>query len=194
MDINSLLSPSDSPAGTPTPQPHTQPALPSPSMLQSPSKRAIRQMPSRTPSGLSQHITSSPQPHTHLQQLPSPALAHITNGARAVHSAMGTPQPIGSPHDTRATPPHYIARQDSTAGMDTLAGRFNSVLVLGGAAAAPLFSEAAISQLAEDTSRLSIRTAGCDKNTTNILADLASMQQQQQAVRQNSVGHQRPVT
>ncbi|OAL52873.1 hypothetical protein IQ07DRAFT_344670 [Pyrenochaeta sp. DS3sAY3a] len=144
MDINSLLSPSDSPAGTPTPQAQTQPALPSPSMLQSPSKRAIRQMPSRTPSGLSQHITSSPQPHTHLQQLPSPALAHITNGARAVHSAMGTPQPIGSPHDTRATPPQYIARQDSTAGMDTL-------------------------------------------------ADLASMQQQQ-AVRQNSVGHQRPVT
>ncbi|KAF1843044.1 uncharacterized protein K460DRAFT_340747 [Cucurbitaria berberidis CBS 394.84] len=142
MDINSLLSPSDSPAGTPTPQP--QPALPSPSMLQSPSKRAIRQLPSRTSSGLSQQVTSSPQPHAILQQLPSPGYVHIANGARAVHSAAGTPQPIGSPHDARITPPHPLFRQGSTPGMDTL-------------------------------------------------ADLASMQQQQ-ASRQSSVGHQRPVT
>ncbi|CAO2653187.1 Nn.00g025980.m01.CDS01 [Neocucurbitaria sp. VM-36] len=141
MDISSLLSPSDSPAGTPTPQ--AQPALPSPTMLQSPSKRAIRQMPSRTPSGLSQQVTSSPQPHAILQQLPSPGYAHIANGARAIHSAASTPQPMGSPHDARVTPPHPLFRQGSTPGMDTL-------------------------------------------------ADLASMQQQ--ASRQNSVGHQRPVT
>lgn len=124
MDINSLLSPSDSPAGTPTPQP--PPALPSPSMLRSPgkSKRAVRQMPSRTPSGLSQQITSSPQPHAVLQQVPSPGFAHIANGARAMHSAMSTPQPLGSPRDARMTPPHqHMFRQASTPGMDTLAGR-----------------------------------------------------------------------
>ncbi|KAF2029290.1 hypothetical protein EK21DRAFT_67874 [Setomelanomma holmii] len=119
MDINSLLSPSDSPAGTPTPQP--PPALPSPSMLQSPSKRAIRQMPSRTPSGLSQQITSSPQPHAALQQIPSPGFAHIANGARAMHSAMSTPQPLGSPHHARMASPNPVFRQASTSGMDTLA-------------------------------------------------------------------------
>ena len=123
MDINSLLSPSDSPAGTPTPQP--PPALPSSSMLRSPgkSKRATRQMPSRTSSGLSQQFTSSPQPHAVLQQVPSPGFAHIANGARAMHSAMGTPQPLGSPRDARMTPPHPMFRQASTPGMDTLAGR-----------------------------------------------------------------------
>jgi len=51
MDINSLLSPQDSPAPaseTPPPQPA---GLPSPA-LQSPSKRNLqRMMPSRTPSG-----------------------------------------------------------------------------------------------------------------------------------------------
>ncbi|KAH3947521.1 hypothetical protein HBH70_147180 [Parastagonospora nodorum] len=119
MDINSLLSPSDSPAGTPTPQP--PPALPSPSVLHSPRKRVARQMPSRTPSGLSQQITSSPQPHATLQQIPSPGFAHIANGARAMHSAMSTPQPLASPHDARMTPPHPMFRQASTPGMDTLA-------------------------------------------------------------------------
>lgn len=121
MDINSLLSPSDSPAGTPTPQP--PPAVPSPSVLHSPRKRAARQMPSRTPSGLSQQITSSPQPHATLQQIPSPGFAHIANGARAMHSAMSTPQPLASPHDARMTPPHPMFRQASTPRMDTLAGR-----------------------------------------------------------------------
>jgi hypothetical protein len=126
MDINSLLSPSDSPAGTPTPQP--PPALPSPSMLHSPRKRNARQMPSRTPSGLSQQITSSPQPHAALQQVPSPGFAHIANGARAMHSAMNTPQPLASPHDARMTPPQPMFRQASTPGMDTLAGRYPSSL------------------------------------------------------------------
>ncbi|KAF1935937.1 hypothetical protein EJ02DRAFT_459929 [Clathrospora elynae] len=119
MDINSLLSPSDSPAGTPTPQP--TPALPSPSALRSPGKRARRQMPSRTPSGLSQQITSSPQTHQTLQRIPSPGYANIANGARAMHSAMGTPQPMPSPHDARITPPNPMYRQTSTPGMDTLA-------------------------------------------------------------------------
>jgi hypothetical protein len=121
MDINSLLSPSDSPAGTPTPQP--PPALPSPSMIPSPRKHIPRQLPSRTPSGLNQQITSSPQPHAALQQVPSPGFAHIANGARAMHSAMSTPQPLGSPRDARMTPPHSTFRQASTPGMDTLAGR-----------------------------------------------------------------------
>ncbi|CAN9261723.1 unnamed protein product [Alternaria alternata] len=143
MDINSLLSPSDSPAGTPTPQP--APTIPSPSLLRSPGKRTRRQMPSRTPSGLSQQIRSSPQPPQTLQQrVPSPGYAHIANGARAVHSSIGTPQQIASPRDARMTPPNPMYRQTSTPGMDTL-------------------------------------------------ADLASMQQQQ-AARQNSVVHQRPVT
>jgi hypothetical protein len=123
MDINSLLSPSDSPAGTPTPQP--APALPSPSAMRSPGKRTRRQMPSRTPSGLSQQITSSPQPHQTLlqQRIPSPGYAHITNGTRPVHSAMSTPQQTGSPRDARMTPPNPMYRQASTPGMDTLAGR-----------------------------------------------------------------------
>lgn len=110
MDINSLLSPSDSPAGTPVPQ--QPPALPSPS------KRAMRQMPSRTSSGLSRQIISSPQPH------PSPGLAHMPNGARVIHSANSTPQSAGSPHDARMTPPRSLFRQGSTPGMDTLAGRY----------------------------------------------------------------------
>ena len=120
MDINSLLSPQDSPAQE-TPPPH--PALNSPSM-QSSSKRAIRQIPSRTPSGLSQHITSSPQPHlAYQQQLPSPGVTY-TNGTRAIHSTTNTPpeRPIHSPHDARMTPPNPMLRQASTPGMDTLAG------------------------------------------------------------------------
>ena len=127
MDINSRLSPSDSPAGTPTPQP--QSAISAASSLRSPSKRTIRQLPSRTPSALSQQITSSPQPHAVLQQIPSPGFAHIANGARAMHSAMSTPQPLGSPHDARMTPPHHVLRQASTPGMDTLAGGCRSVLL-----------------------------------------------------------------
>jgi hypothetical protein len=106
----------------------------------------VRQMPSRTPSGLSQHITSSPQLHLVHQRLPSPGVSHLANGARAVHSATSTPQSLGSPHDARiATPSSQMYRQASTPSMDAL-------------------------------------------------ADLASMQQQQQAARQNSAGHQRPVT
>jgi hypothetical protein len=124
MDINSLLSPSDSPAGTPTPQP--APALPSPSTMRSPGKRTRRQVPSRTPSGLSQQVTSSPQPHQALlqQRQPSPGYAHIANGTRPMHSAMSTPQQIASPHDARMTPPNPMYRQASTPGMDTLAGRY----------------------------------------------------------------------
>ncbi|KAJ4304757.1 Splicing factor [Kalmusia sp. IMI 367209] len=139
MDINSLLSPQDSPAQE-TPPPH--PALGSPS-LQSSSKRAIRQIPSRTPSGLSQQITSSPQPHLSYQQLPSPGTT-FTNGSRGIRSATGTPpeRPMHSPRDARMTPPNPLLRQASTPGMDTL-------------------------------------------------ADLAAMQHQQQAARQNSVP-QRP--
>src|SRR5262245_25842734 len=117
MDINSLLSPQDSPAQE-TPPPH--PSLASPS-LQSPSKRAIRQIPSRTPSGLSQQITSFPQPHLTYQQLPSPGIAGLTNGSRVIHSATSTP-PLHSPRDARMTPPHHLPRQASTPGMDTLAG------------------------------------------------------------------------
>ena len=145
MDINSLLSPSDSPAQTPPPPPTHA----SPSMLAAHSpggNRAVRQqMPSRTPSGLSQQITSSPQVHLSHSKIPSPGYRHLANGARAVHSATSTPQPLGSPHDARMTPPSHLYRQASTPGMDAL-------------------------------------------------ADLASMQQQQQAARQNSLGHQRPVT
>lgn len=124
MDINSLLSPSDSPAGTPTPQP--APAAASPSLLRSPGKRTRRQMPSRTPSGLSQQVISSPQPppHQSLQQRgPSPGFTHMPNGARPVHSTMGTPQQVSSPRDARMTPPNPMYRQTSTPGMDTLAGR-----------------------------------------------------------------------
>lgn len=120
MDINSLLSPQDSPAQE-TPPPN--PALNSPSM-QSSSKRAIRQIPSRTPSGLSQQMTSSPQPHlSYQQQLPSPGVTY-TNGSRTIHSATSTPpeRPIHSPRDARMTPPNPLLRQASTPGMDTLAG------------------------------------------------------------------------
>lgn len=145
MDINSLLSPSDSPAQTPPPPP---PAHVSPSILaaSSPGKRPARQqMPSRTPSALSQQITSSPQLHLAHQKIPSPGYGHLANGARPVHSATSTPQSLGSPHDARMTPPSHMYRQASTPSMDAL-------------------------------------------------ADLATMQQQQQAARQSSLGLQRPVT
>ncbi len=88
--------------------------------MQSPSNRAIRQMPSRTPSGLVQHITSSPQPQIALQQIPSPGFAHISNGARVSHSAL-------SSHDARNTTPHPVFRQASTPGMDTLAGKTSTL-------------------------------------------------------------------
>ncbi|KAF2449974.1 hypothetical protein P171DRAFT_351254 [Karstenula rhodostoma CBS 690.94] len=118
MDINSLLSPQDSPAQETPPPP---PALGSPS-IQSPGKRAIRQVPSRTPSGLSQQLTSSPQPHLsyHQHKQPSPGVGY-TNGTRPIHSATSTPpeRPTHSPRDARMTPPNPLLR--STSGMDTLA-------------------------------------------------------------------------
>ncbi|KAF2275353.1 uncharacterized protein EI97DRAFT_400210 [Westerdykella ornata] len=141
MDINSLLSPQDSPA-TETPPPVPPVAAPSSA------KRAMRQIPSRTPSGLSQqtpqtqqHITSSPQrfhhdplpPHsmpTYMRQPPathaplqSPGHAGYTNGG--THSAVHTPTfdkgQLGSAHDSRMTTPYPLHRQASTPGMDTLA-------------------------------------------------------------------------
>jgi hypothetical protein len=138
MDINSLLSPQDSPAT------ETPPPIPS-QASKSPAKRARRQMPSRTPSGLSQQtqMTSSPQrfhsetlpshpvstyqPHPNGPAIHSPGVAHYSNG-RGVHSAAHTPPfdnygrgQIGSPHDSRMTPPHLLHRQTSTPGMDALA-------------------------------------------------------------------------
>ncbi|KAF2703265.1 hypothetical protein K504DRAFT_181384 [Pleomassaria siparia CBS 279.74] len=150
MDINSLLSPQDSPANETPPPPLTRS---SPSM-HSPSKRATRQIPSRTQSGLSQQFTSSPAPgpggyHQHAQMVmtptpvaqPSPGVNSFQNGR--MHSAASTPIPsMSSPHDARMTPPQMLHRQTSTPGMDTL-------------------------------------------------ADLATMQHRQQAVRQNS-GNMRP--
>ncbi|KAF2790477.1 hypothetical protein K505DRAFT_327550 [Melanomma pulvis-pyrius CBS 109.77] len=128
MDINSLLSPQDSPASETPPPP---PALPSPSM-HSPSKRVMRQIPSRTQSGLSQQITSSPTPvagyhQQHLTHTPtlsaqhSPSIISFPNGR--VHSAASTPPipSMGTSHDARMTPPHMLHRQASTPGMDTLA-------------------------------------------------------------------------
>ncbi|CAI6333060.1 unnamed protein product [Periconia digitata] len=126
MDINSLLSPQDSPARE-TPPPH--PPIASPA-IQSPSKRAFRQMPSRTSSGLSQQITSSPQPpaqplqqqHLAYHSVPSPNLSGFTNGHRPIHSATSTPPiPIHSPHDASMNSPHPPPRQTSTPGMDALA-------------------------------------------------------------------------
>ncbi|KAF2875722.1 hypothetical protein BDV95DRAFT_603130 [Massariosphaeria phaeospora] len=130
MDINSLLSPQDSPAHETPPPPPPNPAL------TSPSKRALRQIPSRTPSGLSQQqFNSSParQPHAaYQQQQPPQQLSSSSspgfpfpNGARAPHSAASTPpvdyQPVGSPFDARISPSHPLYRQASTPGMDTLA-------------------------------------------------------------------------
>ncbi|KAF2022421.1 hypothetical protein BU24DRAFT_44463 [Aaosphaeria arxii CBS 175.79] len=148
MDINSLLSPQDSPAAE-TPPP---PSLASPTM-QSPSKirPGMRQMPSRTPSGLREQITSSPQlyhndriptpthaqpayhQHQHQSQhqpqpgpaLHSPSIAAYTNG-RASHSATSTPPldarpQLNSPHVMTPPPSHTLHRQASTPGMDALA-------------------------------------------------------------------------
>ena len=177
MDISSLLSPSDSPAGTPTPQP--PPAIPSPSMLRSPgkNKRAVRQMPSRTPSGLSQQITSSPQPHAVLHQVSSPGIAHIANGARSMHSAM-SPQPLGSPRDARMTPPHTIFRQASTPGMDTLAGMYPLVVVEDGGLRAIKFRHRGYR---EENMKWNGSKHGAESMATNRPSDLASMQQQQKA-------------
>ncbi|KAF1948982.1 hypothetical protein CC80DRAFT_282681 [Byssothecium circinans] len=123
MDINSLLSPQDSPARETPPPPPAHPARASPS-LQSPGKRTLRQIPSRTPSGLSQQITSSPQGHLQYQQVHSPGIAGFSNGHRQMHSATSTPPTdrlTHSPRDARATPPHLAHRQASTPGMDALA-------------------------------------------------------------------------
>ncbi|KAF2196732.1 hypothetical protein GQ43DRAFT_241414 [Delitschia confertaspora ATCC 74209] len=167
MDINSLLSPQESPADETPP-----PSLPSSSRA-SPGKRSLRQplpnLPSRTPSYTSQHhqITSSPHYHSehyqshHYHQhshshphvttgtpLASPRLAGYQNG-RATHTARSTPpvdprNPYNPIQDARVTPPQPpIHRSSSTPGMDTL-------------------------------------------------ADLASMQQQQQAARQNAGGLRDP--
>lgn len=195
MDINSLLSPSDSPADTPPPPPaHASPSvLPAPSPVQ---RTTRQQMPSRTSSALSQQITSSPQVHLAHQNIPSPGYGHLANGARPMHSATSTPQPLGSPHDARMTPPSHMYRQASTPGMDALAGGYHvpfsttdadselSVLSRGLRVPHP---QHACSAPTIPVSRFSDMMA--DRYT-----DLASMQQQQQAARQNSLGHQRPVT
>ncbi|KAF2477110.1 uncharacterized protein BDR25DRAFT_251681 [Lindgomyces ingoldianus] len=133
MDINSLLSPQDSsPTDTP-PSVNAQVSL----SLQSPSQRPIRQLPSRTPSGLNQQITSSPQYHGDHPRSPyhpplpaasalaSPGLANFVNG-RAIHSATSTPSmdsqpPLGSPHGAHMTSPYPMQRHPSTQGMETLA-------------------------------------------------------------------------
>jgi hypothetical protein len=190
MDINSLLSPSDSPVQTPPPQP----AHASPSMLaaHSPGKRAVRQqMPSRTPSGLSQQITSSPQLHLTHQQLPSPGYGHLANGARAVHSAASTPQPLGSPHDARMTPPSRLYRQASTPGMDALAGGSHQARDFWQRDPRSVVVSA---ETAMATTRIQDPSPRRQHHTADWYADLASMQQQQQAARQSSLGHQRPVT
>jgi RNA recognition motif-containing protein len=140
MDINSLLSPQDSPA----------PETPPPARA-SPSKRPpLRHQPSRTPSGLSHQLSSSPQPpqppqpsssgyhygapsshaqtahpqHAGPAALHSPSMAAYTNGR--VHSAASTPPvdarpQLASPRDPRNTPPNPLHRQVSTPGMDALA-------------------------------------------------------------------------
>lgn len=129
MDINSLLSPQDSPARE-TPPPH--PPIASPAM-QSPSKRAIRQVPSRTPSGLSQQVTSSPQlqpqaqppqpQHLAYHPVASPSISGFANGHRPIHSATSTPpMAVQSPRDAGVISPHPPHRQTSTPGMDALAG------------------------------------------------------------------------
>ncbi|KAF2260945.1 hypothetical protein CC78DRAFT_522691 [Lojkania enalia] len=179
MDINSLLSPQESPA-TETPPPPS--ALSSPSLL-SPHKRPpLRHMPSRTPSGLSQQVTSSPHyprdtlqtpSHYHQQHVATPPTTHspgfttFPNG-RQVHSTSNTPPidlrgQLGSPHDARLTPPHPLSRQASTPGMDALAG----------------------------TSLWHTMGRG-DETLTNSAPDLASMQQQQQAARQSAGGLRDP--
>lgn len=199
MDINSLLSPQDSPARETPPPPPPQSALASPS-LQSPSKRAIRQMPSRTPSGLSQQITSSPQPHLAFQQIPSPGIAGFTNGGRTVHSAASTPpidRPLHSPHDARMTPPHLLHRQGSTPGMDTLAGRYPFHIQKGAGSweadrycvqdhIVRLRRCGTVCCVLVFAERFEPAVSTERETMTDGSADLATMQHQQQTVRQNS--------
>ncbi|KAF2493564.1 hypothetical protein BU16DRAFT_528840 [Lophium mytilinum] len=139
MDINSLLSPQESPVGDTPPPPRLRQ-----SPMSSPLKRPQRQAPPRrTSSTLSQQITSSPHSHvepmpsstlthnsyhTHLAmggQLPSPGLSSVNGRAGTIHSAASTP-PIDArgiqTFDTRMTPPQPpLSRHTSTPGMDTLA-------------------------------------------------------------------------
>ncbi|KAF1993643.1 hypothetical protein P154DRAFT_449663 [Amniculicola lignicola CBS 123094] len=124
MDINSLLSPQDSPApGTPPAA-----ALRSPSLQQSPAHRSLRQHPpSRTPSNVGQPTSAY---HTPTPPTLQPSVAASLN-SRPLHGATSTPPVesharIASPHDAHQTPPHHLLRQTSLR-METLADLASSM-------------------------------------------------------------------
>lgn len=143
MDINSLLSPQESPASE-TPPPTGQSPLPSPNTNKRARRPAVEK---RKSSGLGQHhITSSPRvagdqlltptgsltsatSHPSSGPIPSPTVVHNGQNARAMHSAASTPTlevrpPLATLHESRASSGHATPhRQNSTPGMDALAGK-----------------------------------------------------------------------
>ncbi|PSN67748.1 hypothetical protein BS50DRAFT_572764 [Corynespora cassiicola Philippines] len=185
MDINSLLSPQDSPARE-TPPP-TQPALPSPSMLHSPGKRAIRQMPSRTPSGLSQQITSSPQPQPPPQSQSQPQ-PHHPHAAYPQHQQHQQQHPHTHTHTQHAPHPQ---QQLPSPGVNNFANTNGSRNIHSATSTPPIDRQSLGSphdarMTPPHPMHRQASTPGMDT-----LADLATMQHQQQAARQ-SYSAQRP--
>jgi hypothetical protein len=142
MDINSLLSPSESPAA------ETPPLLPSPSPRSSPNNRLATGRPAtqqRKSSGLSQQITLD-SPRTSEHALPSLAAHNAASAyqqqqhgvySQGVQSTSYQQQNYGAtamppasatttPEPRAATSLPTLNRQGSTPGMDTLAGTWRN--------------------------------------------------------------------
>jgi hypothetical protein len=137
MDINSLLSPSESPVA------ETPPPLASPSPRSSPNKKRAVGRPAsqqRKSSGLSQQLTLDDSRSSE-QSLPSlaahnaatayhhqhqGAYSHATQGASLQHQSYGGASSTPESRASSTLPP--LHRQGSTAGMDTLAGMFSHEL------------------------------------------------------------------
>jgi hypothetical protein len=145
MDINSLLSPSESPAS------EASPPLASPSPRSSPNRRHVGRPTAqqRKSSGLSQQITLD-SPRTSEQSLPSLAALNATSAyqqqqqqqqqgvyGQAVQGASFQQQKYGAtpvhgtsaastPETRAATSLPSLSRQGSTPGMDTLAGTWSN--------------------------------------------------------------------
>lgn len=127
MDINSLLSPQDTPTGeTPPPLAPTSSPQRSPNTLQRPGRPS-----KRSSSNLSHQL--HPSPHTPTEQLLTPTLSHNGSytlphlpmpspGITSAPNGRGQQSATSTPSSDRASQPPLL-RAPSTPGMDTLAGK-----------------------------------------------------------------------
>ncbi|KAH7136141.1 hypothetical protein B0J11DRAFT_547853 [Dendryphion nanum] len=205
MDINSLLSPQESPAAE-TPPPSYPPssstfASPSPSLsagVHSPAKSKrppARHMPSRTPSGLREQILSSTTPAAHFnhhshqqQQQQQPPLPHPHQHLQQhPHEAVSSPTPPTSnayqhiQHQHPPPPPQSSAVHSPSFGSYTNGRTAHSSHSAHSATSTPPAVDARMHMGGSPQAS----TPGMDT-----LADLAAMQHSQQARQQTVV--QRP--